>query len=154
MTSLTDYVERMKEKQDAIYFVAGSSRQEVENSPFVERLLKKGFEVLYLVEAIDEHCIQSLPEFSSKKFQNVAKEGLNLNESEKAKEQKETVVKEYETLTAWLKEEPLKDLVSGKGRGGSGGGEGVRDADRLVEGGAAQGSGEWEGEGRGGERRW
>jgi len=47
MTSLADYIERMKEKQEHIYFIAGSSRKEVETSPFVERLLKKGYEVLY-----------------------------------------------------------------------------------------------------------
>lgn len=57
-TSLADYVERMKEKQESIYFMAGSSREEVENSPFVERLLKKGYEVLYLIEPVDEYCIQ------------------------------------------------------------------------------------------------
>ena len=59
-TSLADYVARMKEKQDTIYFMAGTSRKEVENSPFVERLLKKGYEVLYLTEPIDEYCIQVL----------------------------------------------------------------------------------------------
>ncbi|KAH9507962.1 hypothetical protein Btru_052467 [Bulinus truncatus] len=73
-TFLADYVERMKEKQEAIYFIAGTSREEVENPPFVECLLKKGYEVLYLVEPVDEYCIQSLPEFEGKKFQNIAKE--------------------------------------------------------------------------------
>lgn len=48
----------MKEKQETIYFMAGTSRTELENSPFVERLLKKGYEVLYLTEPIDEYCIQ------------------------------------------------------------------------------------------------
>lgn len=48
LTSLAEYVERMKEKQEHIYFIAGSSRTEVEKSPFVERLLKKGFEVIQL----------------------------------------------------------------------------------------------------------
>ena len=57
-TSLADYVGRMKEKQDTIYFIAGTTRNEVENSPFVERLLKKGYEVLYLIEPIDEYCVQ------------------------------------------------------------------------------------------------
>ena len=57
-TSLADYVSRMKEKQETIYFMAGTSRKEVENSPFVERLLKKGYEVLYLTEPIDEYCVQ------------------------------------------------------------------------------------------------
>lgn len=58
VTSLADYIGRMKDKQDTIYFMAGTSRKEVENSPFVERLLKKGYEVLYLTEPIDEYCIQ------------------------------------------------------------------------------------------------
>jgi HSP90 family molecular chaperone len=56
------------------------------SSPFVERLLKKGFEVLYLTEPVDEYCIQAMPEFEGKKFQNVAKEGLKLDDGEKSKE--------------------------------------------------------------------
>nr|QSV39511.1 HSP90 [Whitmania pigra] len=110
-TSLAEYVERMKEKQEHIYFIAGTSRLEVERSPFVERLLKKGYEVLYLVEAVDEYCIQSLPEFEGKKFQNAAKEGLKLDESEKAKEKREELVKEFEPMMNWLKDEALKDKI-------------------------------------------
>ncbi|XP_065066897.1 endoplasmin-like [Rhopilema esculentum] len=111
-TSLADYVGRMKEKQDTIYFMAGTSRNEVENSPFVERLLKKGYEVLYLTEPIDEYCVQSLPEFEGKKFQNVAKEGLKMgDEDEKAKQKKEALEKEFEPLLKWLKDEPLKDHI-------------------------------------------
>uniref|UniRef100_A0A8C1Y3L9 Endoplasmin n=1 Tax=Cyprinus carpio TaxID=7962 RepID=A0A8C1Y3L9_CYPCA len=74
LSSLEQYVERMKEKQDKIYFMAGTSRKEAESSPFVERLLKKGYEVVYLTEPVDEYCIQALPEFDGKRFQNVAKE--------------------------------------------------------------------------------
>ncbi|XP_035675389.1 endoplasmin-like isoform X3 [Branchiostoma floridae] len=111
VTSLADYVERMKEKQEAIFFMAGTSRKEAESSPFVERLLKKGYEVLYLVEPVDEYCIQSLPEFDGKKFQNVAKDGLKINESEKVKEQREEMEKEYETLLTWLKDSALKDQI-------------------------------------------
>lgn len=84
----------------------------MEKSPFVERLLKKGYEVLYLTEAVDEYCIQSLPEFEGKKFQNVAKEGLKLDQSEKAKELREAQEKEYEPLLKWLKDDALKDKVS------------------------------------------
>lgn len=85
---------------------------QVENSPFVERLLKKGYEVIYLVEPVDEYCIQSLPEFEGKKFQNVAKEGLKLDQSEKAKELKEEMEKELEPLVNWLKDDALKDKVN------------------------------------------
>ena len=84
---------------------------QVKDSPFVERLLKKGYEVLYLIEPVDEYCIQALPEFEGKKFQNVAKEGLSLSDSDKAKEQKEATEKEYEPLLKWLKEDALKDQV-------------------------------------------
>ncbi|KAK6037340.1 Hsp90 protein [Cooperia oncophora] len=111
LTSLTDYVERMKEKQDKIYYMAGTSREEVETSPFVERLIAKGYEVLYLTEAVDEYCIQSMPEFDGKKFQNVAKDGVSIDDSEQAKENYKNLEKEFEPLTSWLKETGLKDLI-------------------------------------------
>ncbi|GAA6224021.1 endoplasmin [Lates japonicus] len=111
LASLEQYVERMKEKQDKIYFMAGTSRKEAESSPFVERLLKKGYEVIYLTEPVDEYCIQALPEFDGKRFQNVAKEGVKFDESDKAKEKREALEKEYEPLTTWLKDKALKDKV-------------------------------------------
>jgi len=110
-TSLADYMDRMKEKQEHIYFMAGQTRDEVEKSPFVERLQKKGYEVLYLTEPVDEYCIQSLPEYEGKKFQNVAKEGLKLDESERSKERKEEMEKDMEPLTKWLKDEALGDKI-------------------------------------------
>jgi len=109
-SSLTDYVSRMKDKQEAIYYMAGSSREEVEKSPFVERLLKKGFEVIYLTEAVDEYCIGALPEFEGKKFQNVAKEGLSIADG-KSKEKLEETKSIFEPLTKWLGENALKDQV-------------------------------------------
>uniref|UniRef100_A0A146Q5E9 Endoplasmin n=1 Tax=Fundulus heteroclitus TaxID=8078 RepID=A0A146Q5E9_FUNHE len=111
LASLEQYVERMKEKQDKIYFMAGTTRKEAESSPFVERLLKKGYEVIYLTEPVDEYCIQALPEFDGKRFQNVAKEGVKFEESEKAKEKREALEKEFEPLTTWLKDKALKDKI-------------------------------------------
>jgi len=111
LTSLADYVERMKDKQESIFFMAGATLDEVQNSPFVERLLKKGYEVLYLIEPVDEYCIQSLPEFDGKKFQNVAKEGLTLGNDAKEKVRVEELEKEYEPLLKWFKETGLKDLI-------------------------------------------
>lgn len=111
VTSLAEYVERMKAKQEHIYFIAGSNRAEVEKSPFVERLLAKGYEVLYLVEAVDEYCISALPEFDGKKFQNVAKEGFKLNESEKSKNKFEELKANFEPLVKWLNEVALKDKI-------------------------------------------
>ncbi|NP_937853.1 endoplasmin precursor [Danio rerio] len=111
LSSLEQYVERMKEKQDKIYFMAGTSRKEAESSPFVEKLLKKGYEVVYLTEPVDEYCIQALPEFDGKRFQNVAKEGVKFDESDKAKEKREALEKEFEPLTTWMKDKALKEQI-------------------------------------------
>lgn len=77
----------------------------------MERLLKKGYEVIYLTEPVDEYCIQALPEFDNKRFQNVAKEGVKFDESEKSKETREALEKEYEPLLTWMKDKALKDKV-------------------------------------------
>ncbi|RWS24214.1 Endoplasmin-like protein, partial [Leptotrombidium deliense] len=112
LTSLSDYLKRMKEKQEFVYYIAGSNYEEVSTSPFVERLLKKGYEVLYLTDPVDEYCISALPEFDGKKFQNVAKDGLRLDDNEKAKEKLETLTKQFEPLTKWLENDVLKDKIS------------------------------------------
>lgn len=112
LTSLEEYVSRMKPKQDHVYWLAGASRAEVEKSPFVERLLARGYEVLYLVEAVDEYAIAALPEFDGKKFQNVAKEGFTLDESEASKSKFNELKKEFEPLTKWLDEVALKDRIT------------------------------------------
>lgn len=112
LTNLADYVKRMKPKQDHVYYIAGSNKDEVAKSPFVERLLKKGYEVLYLVEAVDEYAISALPEFDGKKFQNVAKEGFSLTESEGGALQLEQLKTTFEPLTKWLAEDALKDDVA------------------------------------------
>ena len=111
LVSFSEYIERMKEKQETIYYIAGSSLDEVEKSPFVERLVKKGYEVLYLTEAVDEYCISALPDFEGKKFQNVAKEGVELDEGEGAKAKLEELKTQFEPLTKWLSETALKDQV-------------------------------------------
>jgi len=83
----------------------------VKKSPFVERILKNGMEVLYLTDPVDEYCMQSLPDFDGKRLQNVAKEGLKLDDSDKAKERQKQYEEEYKPLTDWLKENALKDQV-------------------------------------------
>lgn len=111
LTTLEEYVERMKEKQEKIYFVGGNGLKTVKESPFVERLIKKGYEVLYLTEPVDEYAIQALPEFDGKRFQNVAKEGLDIDQSSGAKKQMEEFKEEFEPLMKWLKEKGLKDKI-------------------------------------------
>lgn len=111
MISLPEYVSRMKPNQQHIYYIAGSSEEEVRKSPFVERLEKKGYEVLYLIEAVDEYAISALPEFDGKKFQNVAKEGFTLDEGERAKERMEQLKTTFEPLVKWLSD-ILKDHIN------------------------------------------
>jgi len=108
-TSLEDYLERMKEGQEKIFFCAGNGLEEAKSSPFVERLLKKGYEVIYLTEPVDEYTIQALPEFDGKRFQNVAKEGVET--SDDSKNFIEKMEKKFEPLTDWLKESALKDKI-------------------------------------------
>ena len=89
-----------------------ASPLQAEKSPFVERLLTKGYEVLYFVDPVDEYTIQTLPEFEGKKFQNVAKEGLEFaDEAESAKEKLKELQETYQPLTDWLKDQALSDVV-------------------------------------------
>ncbi|XP_058790757.1 endoplasmin-like [Phymastichus coffea] len=110
-TLLADYVSRMKPNQQHIYYIAGASLDEVKKSPFAERLLKKGYEVLYLIEAVDEYALSSVPEFDGKKFQNVAKEGFSLDEGAKSAERKKELESTFEPLIKYLNDE-LKDHIS------------------------------------------
>ena len=57
---MADYLTRMKENQKDIYYITGESKDQVAHSAFVERVTKRGFEVLYMVEPIDEYCVQQL----------------------------------------------------------------------------------------------
>merc|ERR1711962_587557 len=85
MTTLGDYVTRMKENQKDIYYITGESKDQVSNSAFVERVSKRGFEVLYMVEPIDEYCVQQLKEYEGKTLVSITKEGLELPEDEEEK---------------------------------------------------------------------
>jgi len=98
MTTLTGYVERMKEGQDEIYYLTGESRAVVENSPHLEAFKEKGYEVLYLTEPVDELLAQSLWDYEGKKLKSAAKGALKLgdNQEEKEKAQEELKKKEEE----------------------------------------------------------
>jgi len=104
VTSLQDYIGRMKENQPGIYFITGESRGAVENSPFIEKLRSRGFEVLYMVDAIDEYVIQQLKEFDGKKLLAADKEGLDLGETEEEKTSFEEAKKNTENLCSVINE--------------------------------------------------
>jgi len=104
MTSLKDYVTRMKEGQKDIYFISGESRKSVESSPFIEGLKRRGYEVLFFTEPIDEYMVQQLKEYEGKKLVNVSKEGLDLEQTEEEKKAAEDEKKSIENLTKVVKE--------------------------------------------------
>merc|ERR1711992_150977 len=104
MSSLTDYVSRMKENQKDIYYITGESKEVVAASAFVERLKKRGLEVVYMTEPIDEYVVQQLKEFDGKNLVSVTKEGLELPEDDDEKEKREADKTRYETLCKVMKD--------------------------------------------------
>jgi len=104
VTSLKDYVSRMKENQKSIYYITGESKEVVANSAFVERVRSRGFEVVYMTEPIDEYCVQQLKEYEGKTLVSVTKEGLELPEDEEEKKKQEESKKKFETLCKVMKD--------------------------------------------------
>merc|ERR1712159_692079 len=104
MTSLDDYVSRMTDDQAGIFYVTGESKRSVENSPFLEKLKKKGFEVLYMVDPIDEYAVQQLKEFEGKKLICATKEGLDMAQDDDEKKAFEEEKAKTEGLCKLMKE--------------------------------------------------
>jgi len=104
IVSLKEYVDRMKEGQKDIYYITGESIQAVSSSPFLESLRKRGLEVLYMVDPIDEYCVQQLKEYEGKKLKSCTKEGLDFAEDEEEKKGFEELKADFEPLCKLVKE--------------------------------------------------
>ncbi|KAL9650459.1 hypothetical protein ABK040_004683 [Willaertia magna] len=113
LISLDEYIERMKPKQEVIYFLAGTDLKELKNSPLLEELVKRDLEVLLMVDPIDEYMTGQLTEYKKKKLQNIAKEDLKFGDEneEDQKKREEEMNKEYEPLNTFI-QSVLKDKIS------------------------------------------
>ena len=102
LTTLAEYVARMKEDQKEIFYLTGESRAQVENSPHLEAFKAKGYEVLYLVDTVDELLTQSLQEYGGKRLKSVGKGTVNLGSEEEKKQTEEALKAKEEELKALL----------------------------------------------------
>ncbi|MDF3288147.1 molecular chaperone HtpG [Streptomyces silvisoli] len=115
-TTLREYVERMKDGQEHIFYLAGESRQAIENSPHMEAFRAKGIEVLLLTDPVDEVWVDSVPDYDGKQLRSVAKGEVDLgteDEKKEAETEREKHQKEYAGLLTWMKDqlsENVKDV--------------------------------------------
>ena len=101
LISLDDYVKNMSDTQKQIYFISGESMKSVEDSPYMENIREKGYDILFLTDPIDEYITQHLKDFDGKQFVDISREGLDLGEN---KDEKEKTEKEFEPLCKFIKD--------------------------------------------------
>jgi len=107
LTTFQEYVDRMKPGQEQIYFLAGDSKEAVERSPLIEKVVKRGYEVLYMIDPIDEYALTNMGDkFDGKyKLTNLAREGVKLDGDEEDEEKEKEIQKDLETLIKYLKKQ-------------------------------------------------
>ena len=89
LTTLKDYAARMKPEQNQIFYLTGESRSVIENSPHLENLREKSYEVIYMTDPVDELLMQQVTEFDGKKFKSVGKGAIELGTEEERKQAEE-----------------------------------------------------------------
>ncbi|MCL1903303.1 MAG: molecular chaperone HtpG [Oscillospiraceae bacterium] len=103
LTTLAEYVARMKENQEAIYYAAGDTIARIDSLPQVETLKDKGFEVLYLIENVDEFCLQMLAQYNDKPFKSIQSADVDVAD-ESEKDEIKRINDESKSLLAVMKE--------------------------------------------------
>lgn len=107
--SFEDYVSRIKEDQDQIFYLIGPTRDQIESSPYLEAFKSRGLEVIYMMEAVDEYVVDALKEFDGKKLTNVRHGGVDLDDQDT--EGESLSEEETEALCSFMQEE-LGEQVS------------------------------------------
>lgn len=102
LVGFEEYIARMPSEQEEIFFIAGENKQELRNHPSVRALVRKGYEVLLMEEAIDEYCIQNLVTFNDKTISNITKAGFQPPKDDDEEKLKTRLVDFYKPLTSWL----------------------------------------------------
>jgi len=105
LTSLDDYIDRAKKSQNGIYYLSGESKESISNSPLIQGLIKKNYEVLLLDDPIDEYTMQHLNEYEKKKLINIGKGDFKFPETDDDKLKLKKLKKMYQPLTEWLKKQ-------------------------------------------------
>jgi len=105
LTTFDDYISRAKEGQEQIYFLAGTSIDNIQKSPLIEKAIKRGYEVLYMVDPIDEYAVQHIQKYESKyTLTNLGKDGVKFDDNEEEEDELKKVEEEFAPLTEYLKE--------------------------------------------------
>jgi molecular chaperone HtpG len=110
LTTLRQYVERMKDGQSDIYYMTGESRSMIENSPHMEAFRAKGYEVLILTDPVDEVWVERVAQFDGKSLRSIAKGQVDLGEDESESAEREQAKADFARLLLWL-ESKLEDHV-------------------------------------------
>ncbi|KAL3316195.1 hypothetical protein Ciccas_005168 [Cichlidogyrus casuarinus] len=110
--TLKQYVDRMKKDQKKIFYTTAPNLKEALAAPFVERAIKMGYEVILMIDSMDEYMMTALTEFEGHSFQNLGKAGVEFLETDEAKAAFENLKTEFNSLTEWLEKEALKDKIS------------------------------------------